>query len=55
MIGDPKRYGATKGWLVKETLILPEGKTLDEMFPIWFTEGKIEPISDANPHQDKQP
>ena len=48
MIGDPKRYGAEHGWLVKETLTLPKGKTLDEMFPIWLAEGKIEPIKDED-------
>jgi len=44
MIGDPKRYGAEHGWLAKETLTIKPGKTIEEMFPIWLAEGKIEPI-----------
>lgn len=52
MIGDPRRYGAAHGYLAKETLTLPEGKSIDEMIPVWLAQGKLERIQE--PVADEQ-
>jgi len=53
MNGDPKRYGAAHGYLAKETLTLPEGKTVDEMIPVWLAQGKLEPIQEPDARQQE--
>ena len=45
--GDPRRYGCTSNhFIVKETLTLPTGKTLDEMILQWLAKGKLERLND---------
>lgn len=46
VIGPSNIYGTEQGYvLVEETLTLPEGRTIEEMIPVWLAAGKIKPTN----------